>query len=281
MLRYALLLAMFVCASGVMDVEAQNITADVVQLSTPVYRPEAPNFSPALGTYTYEISWQGIPAAEAKITVRKEGDTYHVVTTARTYPMIALLYNLRYRSEAVLAHDTFLPKRFSAEQRENSKRKTVEVTFGADGEIHSERSLNNGQPKVMRFNSNNFTLEPYSAAFLARSLEWKKGQSREFDTFNGKSRYLVTLTAEEITKIEIDGVMRDAWVISPVVKNLTDSKSDKKLRKAKIYVTADSQRDVVKLVSSVFIGSVTTEMTSFAPLDPGQRVMQTAQKAPM
>jgi hypothetical protein len=57
--------------------------------------------------------------------------------------------------------------------------------------------------------------------------------------------------------------MRKVIVITPRVRNLSTTKPRSKLREAFIYVTDDDQREVLKIVSSVFIGSVTTEMESF------------------
>lgn len=154
--------------------------------------------------------------------------------------------------------------------------KSTEINFGDDGQIEAVRWQNNGEPpKKLAFQPNNFTIDPFAAAFLARSLDWKMGEKREFDTFNGKSRYLITLTAVGESKLEFNGEEKDVWEITPAVKNLTNSKANSKLRSATIYVTKDSLREVLLLRSKVFIGSVTTRLEEFAE-DRGESTMALA-----
>jgi hypothetical protein len=83
--------------------------------------------------------------------------------------------------------------------------------------------------------------------------------------FNGKSRYFISLTAAERTTIEYKGEPRKVIVITPQVRNLTTTAPKSKLRRAYIYVSDDEEREVLKIVSSVFIGSVTVELESFTP----------------
>lgn len=242
---------------------ADIIPPESVQISTPVYKPEPGTFSQRLGTYTYSVGWQGIPAAEVKVRVGKHDGRYVVTTNVRTLTAIDLLYKLRFESNATFRDHTFKPELFSLEQRENSKVKNVKLHFQQDGEIRAERSMNKGDEKVIQFNPHNFTLDPFTAGFLARSLDWKIGETRQFDVFNGKSRYLINLTAEEKTKIKLNGTERSVVAVVPSVKNLTDTAANNKLKKAKIYVSDDRHHDVLRIVSSVFIGSVTTELEEF------------------
>ena len=159
----------------------------------------------------------------------------------------------------------FLPLKSSFNQQENSKQKDTQITFFDDGQILSVRKQVGKDEQVLKFNPGNFTLDPFSAAFLARSLDWHVGETKRFDTFNGKTRYLIDLTADELVQMKVNGEVKDVWVISPRVTNLTAPKANGKLRSAKIYVTADSSRDILQIVSSVFVGSVTTKLKSYEP----------------
>jgi hypothetical protein len=240
-----------------------------IKITTPLYKPQYDVFTPPLGTYTYDVSWQGIPAAEVKSTVAREGNEYRVTTSVRTLSGIDLLYKLRHKSQSVFSVETLRPLRFTMEQRENSRDKTVDVDFSPDGPIHARRTSKGGQDrKELTLNTENFTVDPYTAAFVARSQPWSVGETKRFDTFNGKNRYIVELTAEGLQRLEVNGVMKDVWVVNPRVVNLSNNKPHEKLRKARIFVTADKQRDIVKVQSSVFIGTVTTELVSFEPLPP-------------
>ncbi len=263
----AILLFVFglVIASG--EVYAQEApTPDMVQVSTPVYQPAYSEFAPEFGTYTYTVSWQGIPAATLKFSCAPDGLYYRMVATAQTWSGVDLVYKMRYRAEGSISAIDFLPVKTTIQQKENSRQKYTEIDFKGDGEVYAYRKTNEEEPKQLLFKPDNFMLDPFSAAFIARSLHWEVGETKEFDTFNGKSRYLISLTATEKTVLRYNGEDRDVFVIVPRVTNLVNQQQSKKLRAAKIYLTADSKREIIKLVSEVFIGSVTTSMDSFEPL---------------
>ncbi|RMG44422.1 MAG: DUF3108 domain-containing protein [Candidatus Dadabacteria bacterium] len=251
---------------------------ELVKVSTPVYRPELSSFEPRFGTYVYETSWQGIPAAELEVKVEPEQLRYRVIAKARTYRAIDLFYRLRYRAEGVISAVDFLPFRTVIDHHENSRYTFTDIRFNKDGSVHTVRFKKGKGTKVKDFNPHNFMLDPFSAAFLARSLRWKEGQSRVFDTYNGDTRYLITLTAKERIKMKVNGEEKNVWVIMPKVVKLTTGKKNKKLRAAWIYVTDDNQRDILQIVSKVFIGSVKTKLVSFTPSSkprPGTQVAQT------
>ena len=248
------------------------VTAPV---STTRYLPSFDTFDLREGTYTYVISWQGIPAAEASVSVSEQGPAAGagiasrilVVNTAKTFSPIDIFYKLRFRAETLMNRATFVPDVYSVQQRENSREKELRVAFGEGGEISAVRvQRDKREIKRVRLFSKNDTLDPVSAAFLARSQPWKIGELRTFDIFNGKSRYLIHLTAVKKTKVEAEGAHRDAIMIVPRVQNLVNPNQAKKLREARIYLSDDRARDILLIESEVFIGTVRTRLQSFTPL---------------
>lgn len=251
----------------VLPLFAGSIPADQVRISTPVYGP-ADSFNPLLGRYSYAVSWNGIAAASIELELNRSGDEYAIRASARTSKEVDLVYKLRYTSETVLAADTFKPKQSFSIDTTNSQKKITRLEFLPGGEIISIRRNQRGIVKTMKFNPDNFTLDPYSAGFLALSQEWKVGERRRFDVFNGKSRYLIEFSAVEKTKLTVNGKVRPAIVIVPTVKKLTasdDDAKDKKLREARIYISADRSREILKISSSLLFGSVEAEMVDFTP----------------
>ena len=244
---------------------AQSIPPGQVKISTPAYSP-SPSFKPLMGVYTYSVSWNGIPAARLELEVEKNGDDYKLKARAQTAKAIDLIYKLRYHSETVISTQTLMPKRSVSFTRANWREKRTELVFLPGGEIHSVERDQRGKEKTLQFDPENFTLDPYSAGFLALSQDWKAGDKRQFDTFNGKNRYLIELTALEQTEIFVGGRTRKAVVIRPNVKKLTDTDPDpKKLREARIYISTDDSREILKISSEVFVGSVNTNLESFTP----------------
>ena len=206
----------------------KNIKAQDIKIYTPTYQPVFEEFDPPLGTYTYKVAWQGIPAATVTVVVDKNGDRYNIVTKAKTYSGIDLFYRLRYTAEGTISALDLTPIETVIDHRENSRHKVTKISFEKDGGIKAVRYRKgtDDSKEELEFNPNNFTLDPISAAFLARGVDWKVGESKKFDTFNGKSRYLITLTASEKVIMKINGEEREAWQIVPKVENLTSPHSN-------------------------------------------------------
>lgn len=244
------------------------ISPELVKITTPRYQPEDSKFSPRLGTYEYSVGWEGINAASCKLTIQRQGDTYVVDAAARTYTGVDLLYKLRYEAIGVISANDLTSINLDIDHQENSRHKNIAIDFSPTlKKIHAVRSKGANDPdkKILSFNTDNFTLDPIAATFLARSLNWQVGDTKHFDVFNGKSRYIISLTAVERKKIRYQGEDRPVIVITPQVRNLTTTKPRAKLRQAFIYVSDDEFREVLRIESSVFIGRVITELDSFTP----------------
>lgn len=241
------------------------ISPEQVVVSTPPYRASFAHFAPRLGTYTYAGTWKGIPAVDIGITVGQDERHYHVVVVVRTAKWMDFFYKLEYRADALISSFDLLPVTASVEHRENESLRTTRLDFTDAGEIVSVRSQAKSPDKVLRFKPGNFTLDPFSAAFLSRSLDWQVGDTNSFDVFTGKYRYRVDLSAVERASLPFAGVPRDVWVVSPKIDNLTSGKKNKKFREAKLYVTADDARDVLEIVTEVFVGNITVRQVSFTP----------------
>lgn len=279
------LAAMVACtlSIGTMTARADDyIAPHLVKVSTPLYKAPAQKFKPKLGTYEYTVGWQGIPAASCTLTVDERDGKYLIEAAARTYSGVDVLYKLRYTATGVLDAATLQPESLVINHDENSRHKNIDMRFNASGnQITAVRSKGPQDPdkKLVSFDPDNMTLDPIGAAFLARALPWEVGQSRDLDVFNGKSRYFITLSAVEKTSIMFQGEMRKVIVITPRVRNLSTTKPRSKLREAFIYITDDDQHEVLKIVSSVFIGSVTTELDSFVPASESISPLVVAQAA--
>jgi len=261
----AVVLSLMASILGASSSQAEELKAEDVKIFTPAYSPKFEAFEPPLGEYVYKVAWEGIPAADVKVKVQRDEDVFKVTTKAKTYSGIDLFYRLRYRAEGVISATDLTPIRTEIDHRENSRHKVTRINFTDSGNIRAVRYRQGEETEDITFNPKNFTLDPISASFLARGIDWKVGETKQFDTFNGKSRYLISLTAKALKKLEIAGREREAWEIVPRVENLTDPGADKKLREAKIYLSTDKAREVLKIVSSVFVGSVSTTMVKFEP----------------
>jgi hypothetical protein len=241
---------------------AEYISPETIVVHTPKYSPSEIKIKP--GTYYYTVSWQGIPVGTAEVENSINKNEADIVATAKTVNVIDLFYKLRHTSESTFALNTFRPLHFHTDQMENSKQRGADVTFDNEGKIEASTWKNNNRTEL-KFQSENITLDPISAAFLARSIPIEIGSNAKFDIFNGKHRYLITFNIIGREQIKVLDKNYDTFKVTPKVEKLTDSKGEKRLREATIWITADEKRDIVQLKSELFLGSISAKLAKFEP----------------
>ncbi len=245
---------------------AEFIPPNEVQVRTEVPRPEFPQNE--FGTYTYDIDWQGVPIASAKVAVREsdcpETRCLTVRATARSGRAVDLFYRLRHLSESTFREDTVQPISFVQKQTENSYSREAKISWRADGTVKSHFKKKK-DPYDLEFAPNNSMFDPISAAFYAKSVPLEIGTTLEVDVFNGRNRFIITFNVIGREKVEVGEQTVDAFKIVPTVKKLTDTEGEKKFRSAAIWISDDKKREVLKMESEVFIGSVNAELVKFEP----------------
>ncbi len=261
----SLIIFSFVCLGSYFSVtefvKAEYIEPGSVSPVTEKYSPEITPLPEA--SYTYQVSWEGLTVGEASVAVsndEKISSTF-VKASAKSGKVIDLFYKLRHSSESSFDAKSFQPIKFVSKQIENNKAKNYTIQFKTDGQIESVYEKNGKTEEVKTFKSNNFTLDPITAAFFARSISIKPGSSASFDVFNGKHRYIITFVVKDEEKIEIMGVERDAYKVIPKVVKLTDTAGENRFREGYIWISKDSKRDILKLESEVLVGSITSVLT--------------------
>jgi len=250
---------------------ADSIPPSEVTVRTKAYKPQETNFPS--GSYDYRVAWQGILVGSASIkigtTYRDGKKMFDVVAIARSGGIVSLFYRLYHRSESIFSAQTLTPVEFLSEQTENSRFTSLKINFSPNGliaaKIQKRRPNTKGETKEVSFKSDNVTFDPISAAFLARSLPVDPTEDLSFDVYNGEERYLISLHVVGRETIEISGQQHDAFKVQPLVKKLTDTEGEKRLRKAYLWVTTDARREVLKLESEVMIGSVSATLVRFVP----------------
>lgn len=244
------------------SVLAEYIEPSTVKISTEKYPVVSDGLRPA--RYQYDVTWQGIAVGSAKVSVepvevkdhKKPKDIIQISAEAKSAKLVDVFYKLRHHSQSQVSKVGFQPVKFETWQTENSKIKKAEVEFSNGGRIKSYAAKDGKIEREHNFVSENFTLDPISAAFFARSIPMEIGTKASFDIFNGKHRYLITFDVVALEDIQIMGKSRKAFKSIPSVKKLTDTEGETRLTTAAIWIAADETRDVLKLESKVFVGSV-------------------------
>jgi Protein of unknown function (DUF3108) len=240
-----------------------EVSPDKVRVKTERYS-RIENFKIRTGELEYSISWNGISVASVKVVTRIIGSDLKVECSVSTSSVISLFYTLRYQAYSKLKLPSFEHGTTVLRQTENQKLKytTIATTYNSkisQREISSYSWKSTKGENSIKFRLENFTLDPLAAIFIARSLKWQLGESKSFDVFDGKTRYLVKLKLDSIepNKLNIAGIKsKELLVFIPTVYNLNKRERHKKLYTAKIYLSNDKFRDILKLESRVLLGSV-------------------------
>jgi hypothetical protein len=237
--------------------------------------PIDPEFKPLLGTYYYKADFNNVSIGTACIAIDREGDFYKIQVIAQTIGTIDHLYRLRYRGQALMDTDPLSPVETTLQQQIRSTGKDTTIKFEDDGTIKTvEKKSKNGSTvkyDVRSLQTERFTLDPFSAAYLVRGLDWKVGVEKVFDVYPGKYQYELRLKCDSTAIIEVAGEKRNAWVIVPKLTFLDPEKRAEALKKKpasmKIYVSADERKDVLEIDASHTLGNLRIFLDRFEPAE--------------
>lgn len=205
--------------------------------------------------------------ASASIEIKDNANITTIETHAKSARLIDLLYKLRYLARGEFDRTALNPLTTYIDHRENSTQRLTNITFQPDGTINSVvAKVNKGKQNTYSFKSDNQTFDPFSSAVMAQSLPWDVGQSRKFDVFDGKNRYVITLKCVKRATRYILGKKTPVLIFEPKVFDENNNTRAAKLRRATITFTDDEFRDLVELNSDVFIGSIKASISSFSPV---------------
>ena len=231
------------------------------------------DFKPRLGKYYYNVNFNNVNIGNATIIIDREGELYKVQVNAQSVGMIDSLYKLRYKGEATMGTDPLSSVEMKTQQEVKSKEKDLTIKFQDNGSIRSvEKKSENGNTAkydVRNVQTDRYTIDPFTATYLVRGLDWKVGVEKVFDVYPGKYQYELRLKCESLVTINSNGQKRKAWVIIPKVTHLDPQKRAEALKKkptsSKIYVSADELKDVLKFEASHTLGFFRVIMIRFDP----------------
>jgi hypothetical protein len=227
----------------------------------------AEDFKPRLGTYFYSVKWLGLRAADAIVTVAQDGEFYRVVADTTTSRLIDQLLKLRYRCEGLIRAQDYMPivTVFDFRKRSRHRHTIIRYLNGGEIEVTETKTKKKQEPRteIKKIPSEEFVLEPFSASFLARGFNWRKGEIQQLEVITGKKKYLVTLTCLDKVQVADGDAQTEAWIIRPAVKNLNKPKSKPRHSSTRIYLSTDDSRNLLKMKSRTLVGPVKVELERF------------------
>lgn len=235
--------------------------ATIATPSVPAYQPKYFPFEDG-EKEVYQASWNGmfsVATAEVQTTpaVVDGKRVYQVRVEAKTSKALDLIWRMRDTIRSTFDAKALAPSHFVFNQRENSRVIDTEARFDPAAKQWSVNRQQVGKkPRVYKFDSNN-TLDPITAVYLARSIDFKVGDKLYFKVFGGRYQYLLELLVDRKEQVTLKSGKRiEAYRLIPKVQNLTKSGYADRFNEASIWISADERRVPVKLSSKISFGTV-------------------------
>lgn len=233
--------------------------------AVPVYQPKVYPFETG-EKEVYRASWNGMfSVATAEVqTVPMVVDgkkVFQVRVEAKTSRAFDLIWKMRDTISSTFDAKGLAPSRFIFNQRENSRVIDTDARLDPTSKRWAVNRQQVGKkPRIYEFESQN-TLDPITAVYLARSIDFKVGDRLYFKVFGGRYRYLLELFVEKKEPVALEsGKSIEAFRVIPRVQNLTRSGYASRLNDAIVWLSADERRVPVKLSSKIVFGTVYLEL---------------------
>lgn len=234
-------------------------------VNVPVYQPRRYPFDEGEKA-VYKATWNGmLSVATAEIHTTPalvDGKkVYQVRVEAKTSKILDLIWKMRDTITSIFDAKALSPSHFTFSQRENSKIIDTEARYNGQTKRWAVNRQQAGKrPKIYEFDSQNM-LDPITAVYLARSVDFKVGDRLYFKIFGGRYQYLLELSVERKEPVELkSGAVIESYRIIPRIQNITKNGYAGRLNDATIWISADERRLPVKLTSKITFGTVYLEL---------------------
>ncbi len=212
---------------------------------------------------TFQVRWAFIPAGEAVLQVypietMNGRKVYHFALSARTYPVIDLIYKVRDRIDAYtdekLTHSILYK-----ETKEGKRKKKVVVHFNWE---KGEAQRSNFGEKRAPIPVKPGTFDPLSVYYALRLHDLKENMEIEKPLTDGKKWILGRARVVKREKVTVLSGTYDTYLVEPNLEHIGGVFKKSKDAKLQIWVTADARRIPVKIKSKVAVGSFVGELMS-------------------
>jgi Protein of unknown function (DUF3108) len=256
------ILVLALALSGVArsDPPIEALPADI---ETPGYAPGRVPFHPGQQLF-YEVSWERIPVAYARISLRLDPEHSHEwlgEASVSTNRVVDVLYRLRAYMREEVPPRTMASDAVFIHNNENGRQTDYTVTFHrADGIVETTRRKHD-ETEVKRFLANH-PLGPIGASLLAISQPIKVGGSMTEDVFATTDRFVVQFRVADREPIHWGADDVEAFRVIPSILYLSNPKNHYKVRQVVIWVSADEPHVPLRIEADTFVGRIFVELSS-------------------
>ena len=226
----------------------------------------------------YDVTWLGIKAGEA--TLEAQGvvslnghQTYHLVTTAQSTPLISKIYRVDDRTESFLQTDPLRALRFDKNLREGRYRHSSQTVFDHEKGIATFRYLDfspvlkgitrlEEAERYGKYVSQEFPLSPgaldeLSVLYYVRTLPLVANTTVTARVFASKKNWELEVKVLGRETLETVLGRRETLKVEPLLK--FEGIFQRKGRMI-VWLTDDAERIPVQMKSEIIIGSFVTTL---------------------
>jgi uncharacterized protein DUF3108 len=227
-------------------------------------------------TYRYRISWNGIPAASATVTLAEnagpDGAITRVRIEARTNRFVDVFWSLRGESTSEVDARTLRTRSFEYVRRINGRPEVTRVEAEGNG-ILTGRYSRPGRYYLKEVNDAEM-LDPIAAVLRARRELPALGGTASYQVFTGEDRYRVDLYRRAVETIDVPAGRFVAARLDPSAWEWGRPSRDTRVRRLSVWVAEAAPHELLRVRSEVFIGAVyldLVECSSCLPRADGRR----------
>lgn len=231
-------------------------------LSIPRYYPGPAPFRNG-ETLVYEASWVGIPAAEARVLLLKngvDGQSWTGKLWLRSSTAVDLLYRMRDYIYEDFNRGDLRPREIHILQREKQRHDEWLIRFDDREHLVTSAKRNaQGRTWVREF-SGGEPWGPFSGAMLALSLPLNVGETYTFDVFSGGNRYVLAFNVDRAEPITTSWGTLPALRIIPSVVWLSEGKFRNQVSQTVLWVSDDEQHLPLRIEAAAFVGNIRVDL---------------------
>jgi hypothetical protein len=232
--------------------------ADWQKTTAPLARGDFPN--PRSLVATYQFGWTGVVAATAEIRFAKLGDKLQIMGAGQTVGIVRGLwkFNTQHRATADVA--TLQPIAMHQVDELRSKTVTTDLTF-RPGSVERFRTDTKATkpPTAKTFSFANGIYDLHSALLTVRSQPLREGDVYRLIVYPATTPYLATLTVTGRSTLTTPAGTYPAIKLDLQLKKVGkhgELEPHKKFRRASVWVSDDSDRLLLRIEASIFVGTI-------------------------
>jgi hypothetical protein len=227
-------------------------------------RGDFPNPRPLVATYNF--GWNGLVAATAEMRFDTSEERLQLQGIGQTVGLVRALWKFDVRHRALADATTLRPITMHQVEELRNKLVTTDVVFKRDSlERIRTDTKSKKTPKTSRFSFVGGVLDMHSTLLYVRSQPLHEGDVYRLVVYPATSAYLAMLTVTAREPITVAAGTYPAIKLDLELNKIGKKRElgpHKKFRHASIWVSDDSDRLLLRIQASIFVGQVFAELQS-------------------